>query len=341
MSDEVHVEKPPKGRTLRAKITRGLLLLLGISLLAGFLWAADPREVAENIGRVGWGFGYLILVALTWRACATTGSWVLLTPEQRVPWWKMFLIRSAGESVNMLSFFGNVAGEPIKAMLLKRHLGGAESTSMVLLDKTIFFVASMVFMVTGTLFGVWVLGDTLAVVLTTIAMILPWLGALSWIVWRQAKGDLITQLARLLKLLRIRLSEKTMEKLSRIDGLMSVFWRDHKGRFFLSFVAHLMGRIFRAVDVWVCVLLLGQSITLVEAYFAAAAAMLISASFVFIPGGLGAFEGGQGFVFEAIGLGFSAGVTVGIIRRIRNYLIAALGYLLLVFWPAADEPESR
>ena len=47
------------------------------------------------------------------------------------------------------------------------------------------------------------------------------------------------------------------------------------------------------------------------------------------------------FAVESIGLGFSAGVTVGVIRRIRNYLIAAVGYLLLVFWPAAAESRSE
>jgi uncharacterized membrane protein YbhN (UPF0104 family) len=240
----------------------------------------------------------------------------------------------------MLSFFGNVAGEPIKAMLLKRYLGGAESTGLVLLDKTIFFVASMVFMASGTLFGVWVLADSATVVITAVALLVPWVGALSWIVWRQAKGDFIVQMSRVLRVLRIRLSDKTLAKLTRIDGLLSEFWRLHKARFALSFLAHLVGRMLRALDVWVCVMLLGLQITWYSAYFTAAAGMLISASFVFIPGGLGAFEGGQGFVFEAIGLGFSAGVTVGIIRRIRNYLIASVGYLLLVFWPAPAAPES-
>jgi glycosyltransferase 2 family protein len=323
-------------RSLRTILVKTLLTLLGIALLAGFLWGAGPAEVAANIRRVGWaGFGYLVLVALTWRACATTGSWVLQRPDRRVSWGKMFLIRSAGESVNMLSFFGNVAGEPIKAMLLKRHLGGTEATGLVLLDKTIFFVGSMVFMVTGTLLGVWVLADTLAVVVTTVALIVPWLGALTWIVWRQAKGDFVTQVSRVLGLFRIRLSEKTLDKLNRVDAILSEVWGAQKGRFYLSFTAHLTGRLLRAVDVWLCVLLLGEQIHLFEAFFAAAAGMLISASFVFIPGGLGAFEGGHAFVFEAIGLGFAAGVTVGIIRRIRNYFIAALGYLLLVLWPPA------
>ena len=341
MSDEVVVEPAPKKRTLRARVVRGALLVLGVALLAGFLVAAGPAEVAANFGKIGWGFGYLFLVAMAWRACATTGSWVLLSPERRVSWVTMFLIRSAGESVNMLSFFGNVAGEPIKAVLLKRHLGGTESTSMVLLDKTIFFVASMVFMASGTIIGAWVLGDRLSVVITSLALLVPWLLALSWIVWRQAKGDFIKQLTRLLRVLRIRLSDKTLEKLTRIDGLMSTFWRGHKARFVMSFLAHLLGRILRALDVWVCVWLLGLHISWYAAYFSAAAGMLVSASFVFIPGGLGASEGGHAFVFEAIGLGFSAGVTVGVIRRIRNYLIAAVGYLLLVFWPAAAESRSE
>lgn len=327
--------KPP--RSWKNILVKTFLTLLGVALLGAFLWGAGPAEVARNIRTVGWGFFWLVAVALAWRACATTGSWILQSGDCRVSWGMLFLIRSAGESVNMLSFFGNVAGEPIKAMLLKRHLGGAAATGFVLLDKTVFYLASMVFMVVGTLTGVWVLADTTGLVVTTIALIVPWLAALSWIVWRQYKGDFITQVVRITRIFRIRLSEKTIGKLRRIDALLAEAWRGKKSRFYLSFTAHLMGRLLRAVDVWVCVILLGGQIHILEAYFAAASGMLSSASFVFIPGSLGAFEGGHAFVFEAIGLGFSAGVTVGILRRIRNYFIAALGYLLLVLWPPARE----
>lgn len=327
--------KPP--RSWKNIALKTFLTLLGVALLGAFLWGAGPAEVAKNIRTVGWGFFWLVAVALTWRACATTGSWILQSGERRVSWGKMFLIRSAGESVNMLSFFGNVAGEPIKAMLLKRDLGGAEATGLVLLDKTVFFLASMVFMVVGTLSGVWVLADTTGLVITTVALIVPWLAALSWIVWRQYKGDFVTQVMRITRIFRVKLSDKTLGKLRRIDTILAEAWRGKKSRFYLSFTAHLIGRLLRAVDVWVCVILLGEEIHLFEAYFAAASGMLSSASFVFIPGSLGAFEGGHAFVFEAIGLGFSAGLTVGILRRIRNYFIAALGYLLLVLWPPARE----
>jgi glycosyltransferase 2 family protein len=336
-TDGERLAKPKPPRSWKRVLLKTVLTLLGIALLGGFLWGAGPAEVARNIRTVGWGFFWLVAVALAWRACATTGSWILLSGGRRVSWGMLFLVRSAGESVNMLSFFGNVAGEPIKAMLLKRHLGGAEATGFVLLDKTVFYLASMVFMVGGVLTGVWVLADTTGLVVTAIALIVPWLAALSWIVWRQYKGDFVTSVMRVTRIFRVRLSDKTVGKLRRIDTILSDAWRGKKSRFYLSFIAHLMGRLLRAADVWVCVILLGGQIHIFEAYFAAASGMLSSASFVFIPGSLGAFEGGHAFVFEAIGLGFSAGVTVGIIRRIRNYFIASLGYLLLVLWPSARE----
>ncbi|MBK6809984.1 MAG: flippase-like domain-containing protein [Sandaracinaceae bacterium] len=325
----------PKRRWVRIA-----LAALGVLMLSGFLWAAGPKQVADNIGQVGFGFGYLLLVTFTWRIIETTGTWVLMTPERRVGWGKLFLIRSAGESVNMLSLFGNVAGEPVKAMLLKRHLGGTESTGLVLLDKTIFFLGSMTFMTVGTVFGVWVLADRPAVVVTSLALLTPWVSVLSFAVWRQAKGDFVVQASRLVRLLRIKLSENTMAKIARVDALLSDFWRLHKARFFMSYTLHTLGRCVRAVDVWLIVFLLGKHITLQAAFFAAAAGMLASTSFVFIPGGLGAFEGGHAVVFEAIGLGLSVGVTVGILRRIRNYVMAGFGYLLLVFWPAEAPPSK-
>jgi uncharacterized membrane protein YbhN (UPF0104 family) len=325
----------PKNRGVRIA-----LAMLGLVLLGGFIWGAGPRQVADNIRKVGFGFGYLMLVTFSWRIIETTGTWVLMTPERRIGWGKLFLIRSAGESINMLSLFGNVAGEPIKAMLLKRHLGGTESTGLVLLDKTIFFLGSMTFMTIGTLFGVWVLADRPAVVATSLALLSPWVGALGFAVWRQAKGDFVVQASRIVKLLRIRLSDETMAKIARVDTLLSDFWRLHKARFFLSYGLHTLGRCVRAIDVWLCVLLLGKHITLQAAFFAAAAGMLASTSFVFIPGGLGAFEGGHAVVFRAIGLGMSVGVTVGILRRIRNYVMAGFGYMLLVFWPAEELPSK-
>lgn len=338
VSDPPPSEPAPR-KPRRSVVVRALLLLVGVALLGGFVYAAGPAEIAANVATIGWGFFWLLGLSIVWRALASTGMWLLFEPEHALPWWKVMLIRSAGETVNMLTPFGNVGGEPVKALMLKRELGGARGTGYVILDKTIFFLASVVFMTSGTLVGAIVLAEHVWLLGITIAMLVPWVITLTWIVRRQVRGDFVVTLSRLLKLVRVELSEKRRQKLAIVDETMSTFWRGHKGRFFASLFIHFLGRALRAVDVWLCVYLLGESITWSGAYFSAAAGMLVSATLVFIPGGLGASEGGHAFVFEAIGLGVTAGVTVALVRRIRNYVMAAMGYPILVLWPTDDRSK--
>ncbi len=314
---------------------RIVLALLGVGLLGGFVYSAGPTEIGRNLARIGWGFGWLVALSLLWRSLAATGMWLLIGAEARVPWWKVMLIRTAGESLNALMPFGNVGGEPIKAVLLARELGGSTATGVVLLDKTIFFVGSLLFMTSGTVVGAFVLADHPKVLAGVVALLVPWVGVLGWIVWRQARGDLLAKLAQLAAVVRLPLGDGLKEKLGRIDRVISAFWARGKGRFLASLAVHTLARVLRAADVWLCVALLGESIAWSGAYFTAAAGMLVSTTFFFIPGALGASEGGHAFVFDLIGLGVAAGVTVGLVRRIRNYFISALAYGLVVWWPDA------
>lgn len=313
-------------------------MLLGIGLLGAFVWSAGPGEILANVQRIGWvGFGALMLVSFVWRSLASTGMWLLFEKERGLSWTKVMLIRWAGESLNSLLPFGNVGGEPVKAMLLGREMRGTEATGYVLLDKTVFFIGSVIFMTSGAIVGAVILADHPIVLAGTIALLVPWVGTVTWIVWRQAKGDFVVQVSKALRLVRITLSEKTKSKLVRVDDTMKTFWRERRGRFVGSLLVHLLARMLRAVDVFLCVYFLGLTISWTGAYFTAAAGMLVSATFFFIPGGLGATEGGHALVLDMIGLGVTAGVTVGLVRRIRNYAISAIGYAIFVAWPAKED----
>lgn len=328
-------------RNVRRIVVRTVLLLVGVGLLALFVRAAGLDEILANLRRIGWGFLWLLGISSVWRTFAVGGMWTLLDTEHRIPFLKLTAIRSAGESVNTLMPFGNVGGEPIKIMMLAREIGGTAATKYVVLDKTVFFLSGIAFMTSGTVVGAVLLADHLEVLLLTIAMLIPWTAVLAWIVWRQVKGDFVVKASRALRLLRIPLSDKTLGKLARIDGAVTEFWRpENRKRFAVSFVLHFIGRALRAADVWLCVWLLGESISWTGAYFSAAAGMLVSATFFFIPGALGASEGGHAFVFDLIGLGVSAGVTVGLVRRIRNYALSILGYGLVVAWPTDKKPVA-
>ncbi len=325
----------------RKTITRTVLLLAGIGLLGAFIYSAGPGEIIANVKRIGWGFVALMGLSLLWRSLAATGMWLLFEKEHGLSWMKVMLIRWAGEAVNSLMPFGNVGGEPVKAMLLSREMRGTEATGYVLLDKTIFFIGSVAFMTSGALIGAVILAEHPAVLLGTIGLLVPWVLTLAWIVWRQAKGDFVVQVSRVLGWVRIKLSDKTKKKLERVDGTMKQFWKRRRGRFVASLLVHSTARVLRAADVFLCVYLLGETISWTGAYFTAAAGMLVSTTFFFIPGALGASEGGHAFVFDMIGLGLTAGVTVGLVRRIRNYTLSAIGYVIFVTWPAKPDTESE
>ena len=338
--DAAPTPTPTPTKKKRHWLVRLLLLLVGFGLLAAFIMAAGPEEIAANLRRMGWGWFWLVAIATVWRTLAATAMWLIVPPEHGVSWWRVTAIRWAGESVNMLMPFGNVSGEPLKAVMLAREMGGAESTGVVLLDKTIFFLASMGFMITGVVMGATVLSDHPGVYALSIALLVPWIALLGWIVRRQMKGDFVVQVSRVLKVFRRELSPKIRQKLERVDAALGTFWRERRGRFALAFGIHVFARFLRIADVWIAVHLLGVSISVLASYLTAAVGMLVSTSFFFIPGALGAAEGGQGFVLELVGPGVAVGVSVALARRVRNYFIAALSYGIVLAWPSGPKPGA-
>ncbi len=84
--------------------------------------------------------------------------------------------------------------------------------------------------------------------------------------------------------------------------------------------------------------LIGVTISIGAAYLTAAVGMLVSSTFFFIPGALGVAEGGQGYVLELLGAGAAVGVTIALVRRIRNYFVSILAYGLVVAWPTGPKP---
>ena len=330
----VETNLPNTGR--RRLWIRALLLGVGVALLGAFVYAAGPAEIAANLSRLGWGFFALVALNAVWRSIAATAMWTLFDPEHGLSLARIMTIRWTGESINTLTPFGNVGGEPVKAVMLARELGGTGSAGFILLDKTIFSLASVGFMVTGGLFGVAVLAQRPMVFALSIALLIPWLLVLGWTITRQVKGDFVVKSSGALKLLRIRLKPKTLARLEEVDATMSRFWRERRARFVTAFTLHALARGLRVVDVWLCVTLLGAHITIGGAYLTAAIGMLASTTFFFIPNGIGVAEGGQGYVLELLGPGVAVGVSMALARRVRNYVVSGVAYLVLVAWPARE-----
>lgn len=326
---------------MKRNLLRVGLLIFGLGLLGGLLWKVGPEKVWNNIRQVGWGFFILLGLGLIWHLFATA-AWRVLFDRNHpsVGYLTLLRIRLVGEALNTLTPLMNLGGEPLKVWLMRRHLGGAsEGASYVLLDKTIYLLAALLYIGSGLAAGLTVLSGHPAVLAAAGGLFLALISALVWFIWRQARGRTTSQLITPLEKVGLKLSGKTRERLAEVDAVMARFWAEHRGRFLLALLLHFLGRALRVVDLLTAIWLLGLSLGLLPAYFISAAAVLINAVFAAI---WGPYEAGHGFLFKAVGLSLSAGFSIGIIRRVRTLTFAGLSYLLLVAGPGErGGPESE
>lgn len=305
--------------------------IAGIALLAFVIWRSNPEEVGAQLARIGPSASWLCGVALIWRIAAGTGLW-LISRDRGVGWIHAVLIRMGGESLNTLTPFFNLGGEPVKAIMLSHYAPIEEASTIVVLDKTAFWIASMLFMASGIFAGPWVLELAPVVWVGSFALLFAWVVGSVWFIRMQASGGLAFAVGRVLGAMRIRLSPQTHEKLERADTSLSVFWREHRLRFVVSVAAHLVGRVTRTLDIAVAAWLIGVPLALGDAYFIAAVAMAVNMVFIFLPAALGAAEGGHAVLFELFGMAASEGLTVALLRRARTLVMAVLSTPLLAIY---------
>ncbi len=312
------------------------LLLAGAAILAALVWQAGPSHVAHELSKIGWAaFALLVGLSFLWNTIAAL-AWRLLFDRRHptIGWKKLWHARICGESVNTLTPFLNLGGEPVKIVLLGRHLSEDQGTTYVLLDKTIFFLASLLYMASGLVLGFFVFRGHLLVLAVSGALLGLWIAALLYVVRRQTQGHTVLAVLDLLARLRIRVSPAFRERMQRVDADLAAFWKNHRTRFLSALAVHFAGRCVRAFDVWLIAGLLHSSIGLGSAYFISAAAVLVNTAFSFMANALGPYEGVHGYLFRLLGLEFDAGLSMGILRTIRTLTFAGLGYVLLVAIPS-------
>ena len=92
---------------------------------------------------------------------------------------------------------------------------------------------------------------------------------------------------------------------------------------------HLIERLLMAAELWVIARGIGITMSLSQVLFTAAVMTAFSLLLFFIPGQVGANEGGLSLAFAAVGLPPTAGLSVSLVRRARQLVSMCAGFLLL------------
>ena len=315
---------------------RLFLLCVGLLTLGLIVWHIGPENIYDAAAQIGPVALLVMLIPSAIMYAVEAYGWkVTLGPSAKgIPFWRLLAIRTAGEAVNMTMPAGYVGGEPLKAHVLrKHHVPMEEAFTSVIIAKTTMTIAEILFILLGIALGVWLLGgnkssgQTLPAALLSVGL-LAFVTAAFVFVQRQGLFTWVLEFLRRIGL-KIAYLEAREERLRSLDRAIRGFYRHKRPAFCASTGLFFLGWIAEALEVYVIIWYLGGPAMALSAISIGALSVFIKSSTFFIPGSLGAQDGGNLLLLNAFGYSDLTGITFALLRRFRELVWIGLGLLCL------------
>ena len=315
---------------------RYFLLALGLTVLGLLVWNIGPDKIYEAATRLGPLALVAILIPSFVMYAIEAYGWkvVLGKSAQAVPFWRLMAIRTAGEVVNMTTPTAYLGGEPLKAYLLKKYnVPITEGAASVVIAKTTMTLAEVFYILVGIALGFLILGtgnsagQTVTAALLSVGVLVC---SIAGFVFVQRRGLFASILGLVRKLgLHIRALEAQEAHLLSIDRTIQDYYSHHQRAFYASIGVYFFGWMAESLEVFIILHFLGGPTSIWSAFSIGALAVFIKGGSFFIPGSLGAQDGGNVLLLEAFGYSDVTGLTFALLRRFRELVWIGIGLLCL------------
>lgn len=327
--------KERRKRSIGYYLIRSAGLLLGIFLVYWFVSRSDLNGIWEQLQR--FNIFFLTIIAATFTAYfMATAAWRL--SFYRYPGhlsvFYLFVIRQVGESLAQINPTNMVAGDALKAALLKRHAVPWKDSivSLTLSRFLILFSALSLVMIGASIFfdrlklntGIYTLIAAVAGLFTVFIVMLVRLGT--------GKG-ILSPVTSVLEILMKRFphAERILslaEKLREVDEELIDFYRTRKihftAAFLLSFCHWLMG----AMEFYLILRVLGFDVTYLSCVAIEVGVMVFKAAGAAVPGQIGIEEYASKVMIDFVNVPSSnIWITVSILRRARQLFWILAGFV--------------
>ena len=326
------------------KVLKLVGLLLGISLLYVFVRNSNLDAIWTQLSTIGWKFIFLIgvsfvsyfLVTVAWRQS-------FLDAPRGVGIMHLFVLRLIGESLAQINPTNVIAGDTLKAVMLRRK-GVPYQSSVVSLTISRFLIilSSVALMAIGVyifLDHIQALASQHMIVIMTLTVVAILLILLSLL--HTGKG-IFGLPVRIMNSLFPH-SEKVQavaENLKLIDEELLEFYRRKKLSFFSAFWLSFFHRITGAGEFYVILLFLGIDISFFSCVAIEIGVMVFKALGSFIPGQIGIEEYGNKVMLGFVNVpGSEIWITVSILRRARQIFWIGLGVILFSLMIGRKSPN--
>ena len=306
-------------------------LTVGIVLFTAVIAWQGINDVAQALGRAGWGIIVIALLHLPplW---ADSMGWRSLFPRGGQPRRRTVIrARWIGESINDLLPVLQMGGNVVKAWLLAARgvpigLAGAS----VVVDVTLVVLTQILFTLLGLGLLAPVIGGEKALPIILVGTtILAILLAGFYVAQRRGLFGFVARLSRR----TLGASEWTFvsNRASTIDDEILQLYSKRRA-LIASGCWHMLGWFLGIAEVWFGLYLLGNPVDIRTALLFESLGQAIRTGAFAVPGALGIQEGGYVLVGSALGIEPGVALALSLARRVRELLLGLPG---LAVWQSS------
>jgi hypothetical protein len=320
-----------------------VLTLLGGGILVGLLWGLGFGPVLEQLMKIGPGWLFIVgQEALP--ILANTAGWhyAFAEPQRTVGFGRLLRLRLAGDSLNYLVPSATLGGEIWRVNSLRREVSGAVGAASVTLAKFNQFLGQALFIA---------LGLSLAAPLAPLRPgLAPWfwavlagclmfLGVIFWGLNRRLFGKMAGGLKNWLPA-RV-FARLPLDRIDELDRVIGAYLAGHRRAFWASTGLFALAWALGSLEVLIIFYFLGLPLSLPTAVTVETLSIFLDLVLFFMPAKLGTQEGGKVLIFLSLGLPPVAGLSFGLIRRVRELTWAGVGLICLSTMPASPAWGSK
>jgi putative membrane protein len=323
---------PPSMKNFRG-IGRSRVATLGL-IVGGALFVVvnawqGVGEVAEALGRAGWGLFAIALLHLPPLWADAMGWRRLFPPGQRPPRRVMLRARWIGESINDLLPVLQMGGNVVKAWLLVgRGVPVNQAGASVIVDITLVVMTQILFTLLGIGLVVPLLGARGSLIILVGTGIMAILLAGFYVAQRRGFLSIVARVWR--RGFGVAESISVSNGAATIDAEVLRLYGGHR-TLAASGVWHILSWFLGVGEVWLALRLLGHPVNIGTALLFETLGQAIRTGAFAVPGALGVQEGGYILVGGALGIEPSIALALSLARRVRELLLGLPG---LAVWQA-------
>ena len=321
-----------------------IFLIVGLAALVGIVLHIGLEPIFLTVSQLGFlHLGIILLPMIVVYGLEALG-WLLTlgSHARKVGFMRVFAIRMAGETVNVTTPTAYMGGEPLKAYLLKRYgVPMVEGLASVITAKTTMTLAQVLFILLGLALAFWIIGDAghyWVAMLVSVGVLAFGVG-LFVLLQRQGIGMGCLGLLRACGI-RLAFLEKRESQLWELDGIIRSFYAQRQQTFYAALAIFFLAWLTETLEVYAILYYLEVSIDVWTAISIAALTVFIKGGTFFIPGSLGAQEGGYTLLLMSFGFSEVTGITFALIRRLREVLWILLGLVCLMLVKNQDDASK-